>query len=68
VNELADTDLHNRNPFYRGYFNESGLLMVCQKVVYGEVESEHRYFYGDDSQLKSAVITEGDEVRELTFG
>lgn len=67
VNELTEADLHNRNTFYRGYFDDEGKLMVCQKIVYGEIESEHRYQYGENGQLQSAVITEGDDVRELTM-
>lgn len=67
VNELSDADLHNRNTFFRGYFDTEDKLLLCQKVVYGEVESEHRYEYGENGALKSAVITEDDEVRELLF-
>ena len=42
-------------------------MLLCQKVVYGEVESEHKYQYYDNGILKSAQITEDDEVREIHF-
>jgi len=39
----------------------------CQKIVYGEVESEHRYRYDDKGVLVWAEITEDDEVREIDY-
>ena len=42
-------------------------MLLCQKIVYGEVESEHQYQYYDNGILKSAKITEDDEVREIHF-
>jgi hypothetical protein len=42
-------------------------MLLCQKVVYGEVESEHQYHYYDNGVLKRAQITEDDEVRETYF-
>lgn len=61
VNELEQEDMGHRNTFFRGYYDEQNRLLVCQKVVYGEIEFEHRYEYDENSVLKSAVITEGDE-------
>ena len=42
-------------------------MLLCQKVVYGEVEFEHQYHYDDNGVLKLAQITEDDEVREIQF-
>jgi hypothetical protein len=42
-------------------------LVCCQKIVYGEVESEHVYSYHANGALKLAQITEDDEMRELSF-
>ncbi|MFZ2312720.1 MAG: DUF6156 family protein [Methylobacter sp.] len=67
VNEITEASLNNRNTYYRGYFNAQDRMLLCQKVVYGEVESEHQYQYYDDGVLKSAQITEDDEVREIRF-
>ena len=67
VNEIAESGLNNRNTYYRGYFDAQDKMLLCQKVVYGEVESEHRYQYYDNGVLKQAQITEDDEVREIHF-
>jgi hypothetical protein len=67
VNEITETGLKNRNTYYRGYFNAQDKMLLCQKIVYGEVESEHQYQYYDNGILKSAQITEDDEVREIHF-
>jgi hypothetical protein len=67
VNEITEASLNNRNTYYRGYFDAQDRILLCQKVVYGEVESEHQYQYYDNSVLKQAQITEDDEVREIHF-
>jgi len=67
VNEITEASLNNRNTYYRGYFDAQDRLLLCQKVVYGEVESEHQYQYYDNGVLKHAQITEDDEVREIHF-
>ena len=67
VNEITEDYLNNRNTYYCGYFDAKGRMMLCQKVVYGEVESEHQYQYYDNGILKQAQITEDDEVREIHF-
>ena len=67
VNEITEAGLNNRNTYYRGYFDAEGKMLLCQKMVYGEVESEHQYRYYDNGVLKRAQITEDDEVREIDF-
>ncbi|WP_031436438.1 DUF6156 family protein [Methylobacter tundripaludum] len=67
VNEITGDSLNNRNTYYRSRFDDQGRMLLCQKVVYGEVESEHQYQYYDDGGLKHAQITEDDEVREIHF-
>ncbi|MDO9424158.1 MAG: DUF6156 family protein [Methylobacter sp.] len=67
VNEITETSLNNRNTYYRGYFDVQNRMLLCQKVVYGEVESEHQYQYYECGVLKSAQITEDDEVRKIHF-
>jgi hypothetical protein len=67
VNEITEADLNNRNTYYRGYFNAENRMLLCQKVVYGDMESEHQYQYYESGVLKSAHIIEGDEVREIYF-
>jgi hypothetical protein len=61
VNAIATDDLANRNTFIRAYYDENGLLVGFDKVVYGEVELIHRYAYHDNKVLKRAEITMLDE-------
>ncbi len=67
VNEITEAGLNNRNTYYRGYFDAEERMRLCQKIVYGEVESEHQYQYHDSGVLAHAQITEDDEVREIHF-
>jgi hypothetical protein len=68
VTPLADAELQNRNTFFRGYFDRQDRLMLCQKMVYGEIELEHRYGYYDSGVLRQAEITDADgEVTLLRF-
>ncbi|MFU8787930.1 MAG: DUF6156 family protein [Methylobacter sp.] len=67
VNEITEDSLNNRNTYYRSQFDHQGRMIVCQKMVYGEVESEHQYHYYESGMLKSAHITEDDEVRDIHF-
>lgn len=67
VNEISADGLHNRNTYYRGYFDAEDKMLYCQKVVYGEVESEHSYQYYPNGVLQHAQISEDDEVRDVYF-
>ena len=67
VNEITEQSLQNRNTYYCGHFDANDKIVRCQKIVYGEVESEHVYHYYDNGALKLAEITEDDETRELSF-
>jgi len=62
--ELSEVETQNRNTFFRGYFDADGRLQSFQKVVYGEVELEHRYQYGDAGELQRTEIL--DEDGEVT--
>lgn len=64
VNPLERTQLDNRNTFFRGYFDGDDKLILCQKVVYGEVELEHRYAYHPNGQLQRAGIKDFDDESE----
>lgn len=66
--ELTDAELHNRNTFFRAYFDDKEQLLFFQKMVYGESELEHRYRYDDSGVLQQAEITDADgEITLLTF-
>lgn len=60
VSELGEHEIRNRNTFFRGYFAADGVLLGFQKVVYGEVELEHKYTYGEDGRLQQTEITDAD--------
>jgi hypothetical protein len=68
VNPLEERDIANRNTYFRAYFDEQDRMVLCQKVVYGEVELEHRYEYHGNGSLKQAEITQAeDEPRLMCF-
>ena len=61
ITPLDDDNVDKRITYIRGYYNEQDQLMALEKVVYGEVEFEHRYQYYPDGRLKSAELIEPDE-------
>jgi hypothetical protein len=68
VTPMEEDDLENRITFFRGYYDERDQLMAVEKVVYGEIEFEHRYQYHDDGRLKLVELIEtGEEPRLLQF-
>jgi hypothetical protein len=68
VAELEPAQTENRNTFFRGYFDERDRLTALQKVVYGEIELEHRYAYHDNAALSRAEIIDADgEAAVLEF-
>lgn|SRR5690606_3832032 len=65
---LEPGQIANRNTYFRGYFDEQDRLIGLQKIVYGEIELQHRYHYGDSGTLQRAEITDADgEVTALQF-
>lgn len=68
VNPLEETDLDNRNTYFRGWYDSQERIVGCQKVVYGEIEFEHRYEYHANGVLKRAEVSNADEEpRILSF-
>jgi len=61
VTPLEKDSLEQRITFIRGYYDDSEQLMVVEKVVYGEIEFEHRYQYHGDGRLKLVELIEVDE-------
>jgi hypothetical protein len=60
LNELESSQIENRITFFRGYFDEQGRLAGLQKMVYGEIEMEHRYAYHASGVLNRAEIIDAD--------
>lgn len=68
VNPLAESDIANRNTYFRAGFDEHERMVWCEKMVYGEVELRHRYTYDAQGRLVQAEVTEADdEPRVLCF-
>lgn len=65
VNPLEPGDVENRNTYFRGYFDSEDRLTALQRVIYGEVELEHRYQYHGNGALKQAEITDADGETSL---
>jgi hypothetical protein len=61
ITPLDDEGVDKRITYIRGYYNDQDQLMALEKVVYGEVEFEHRYQYHADGRIKSAELIEADE-------
>jgi hypothetical protein len=67
VNPLGAEDVAHRNTFIRGYFDDDGRLIGFQRVVYGDIELEHRYTYHSNGMLGSAEVTVADDVTRIHF-
>jgi hypothetical protein len=67
VNELTEGETRNRNSYFRVEYDDQRRISLCQKLVYGEVEMEHRYHYDDNDVLRKARIMMTGEVQDLTF-
>ena len=68
VGEIDQSTLQHRNTYYVGEFDDAGLLLTCQRIVYGEVDLEHRYQYRANGTLLQAEICNDDgEFEVLQF-
>jgi hypothetical protein len=66
VNPLETTE--NRMTYYRAHYDAADRMVLCEKVVYDEVELSHRYQYSPEGVLQSAEITdENGDVEVLQF-
>jgi hypothetical protein len=66
LEEIDEAGLKNRNTYFCGYFDGQDRLVGIQKIVYGELEMEHRYYY-DGATLKRAEVIDIDgDITEIT--
>ena len=65
ITPLEGENLNRRITYFRGYYDDQDQLMAVEKVVYGEIEFEHRYQYHPDGRLKSAELIEADEASRV---
>jgi hypothetical protein len=68
VNELDEQQIENRNTYFCGYFDDQGRLSALRKLVYGELELQHRYDYRENGVLLRAEVVDIDgDVTTLEF-
>lgn len=67
VNELAESDLANRNTYFRAQFDDQDRMVAFDKMVYGDIQMAHRYEYGAAGLVARAEIIMGDEVTVMEF-
>ncbi len=60
VTPLTEAELQNRNTFFRGYFDAQERLLLCQKMVYADIELQHRYQYYPNGILKDSWFAHFD--------
>lgn len=66
VTPLDEAQLKNRNTYFLGYYDEENRLKVVRKMVYAEIEFEHRYRYDGDGRLAQVTIINSEgEMLEL---
>lgn len=68
VSPLDAADIAHRNTYFRAWFDAHERMVLCQKIVYGEVELQHRYAYHESGVLMQAEIIEaGEDARVMRF-
>lgn len=68
VGPLTIDEIDNRNTYFGACVDEEGREILIHKVVYGEVEMEHRYGYKDGGELAWAeILNVDDEMQRLEF-
>ncbi len=68
VNALEEAEIQNRNTYFGVCVDEKDQTTLIHKVVYGEIELEHRYGYDDSGKLAWAEILDDEgEIQTLHF-
>ncbi|MBA53507.1 MAG: hypothetical protein CMK89_03545 [Pseudomonadales bacterium] len=68
VRPLEAAAIENRNTFFGVCLDGNGREILIHKVVYGEIELEHRYGYHDCGALQWAEILDDEgEIQRLNF-
>ena len=67
VSAIEPADLENRNTYFRAEYDTQDRMILCEKIVYGEVELRHSYRYREDGGLAGATIEMDGEATELEF-
>lgn len=65
---LEESAIANRNTYFCAFYDAAGRMECFQKIVYGEVELQHRYQFNANGTLKQAEVTDMEqEVTVLNF-
>lgn len=68
LTELEPAQLENRNTYFKGYYDAEDKLTGVQKMVYGEIEMEHRYAYHPNGALSAVEIIDAEgESNRMAF-
>lgn len=68
VTPLEKSETENRNTYFGANLDTEGRILRIHKLVYGEVELEHRYGYHENGALRWAEILDDDEeLQRLNF-
>jgi hypothetical protein len=69
IEELEPRQIANRNTYFQGYYDGAGRLVEVRKMVYGEIEMQHRYEYDPSGALSRAEVIDSEgEVNVMEFG
>lgn len=60
LQELHASQLQNRISYFKAIYNAEKQLITVQKMVYGEIEMQHRYQYRADGTLQQAEVVDVD--------
>ena len=69
ISELETSAIIHRNTYFIAYYDETGRLTRCDKMVYGDRILSHLYEYHANGFLKSASVRsdDDDEGGEIFF-
>lgn len=68
VTPLEKNETENRNTYFGAKLDEQDRVVLVHKLVYGEIELEHRYGYHDNGMLQWAeILDDEDELQRLEF-
>lgn len=66
--ELDETAVRNRGTYFRATYDAQDRMVRCEKLVYGDIELDHRYTYDEAGNLiQASIACAGDEPMVATF-
>lgn len=68
VSPISQQEVMNRNTYFGVQVDDQGRNTLIHRIVYGEVDLEHRYGYDEQGNLKWAEILDDEgETQRLEF-